>query len=115
MNLKSIKKDSDAKLAGVTVDIDRVDGLIRRISLRDANGGLLVIQGDYGVSVSVPEPPKMVKRWKIAGVLAPQRLPFGEDFEDKWTAEARLRELGFDDHEFVELGGLVEVEVPEAA
>lgn len=112
MNLKSIKKDSDAKLSGITIDIDRVDGSVRRVSLRDDKGGLVVIQGDYGVSVSVPEPPKMVKQWRIEGAL--KGLKFCELFEAKWDAETRLRELGAVDEEGNELQP-VEVEIPEVA
>jgi hypothetical protein len=50
MNLKSVKKIEDIKLAGIELDWIKEDGMCREVRLTDKNGFVLVIrsQGSYG-------------------------------------------------------------------
>lgn len=50
MNLKSVKKIEDVKLAGVELDWVKEDGYCRELRLTDKNGFVLVIRtgGGYG-------------------------------------------------------------------
>jgi hypothetical protein len=107
MNLVTVKKDSDIKLAGVTAEIERADGNIRAVVLKDAAGGMVVIRGDYGVSVQVPAPPTMVKKWKLTGSL--KGLKYEEFFDSKYSADVRATEL----EDFESKGDVSEVEVAE--
>lgn len=106
MNLKSVKKENEVNLHGVLVAFERQDNSIMGVTIRDGNGGTLVVrQGPYSsLNVFIPAPPSMVKRWKIEGEL--KGLRFSELFEDKWKAETRLNDLGVE-------GIPIEVEVPE--
>ena len=110
MNMDNVKKDSDIKLpAGLTSEVERHDGNARRVTIRDSSGAVvLVVAGDYGVSILVPSPPKMVKKFRLAGTL--KGLKYEENFDDKYSAEVRATEL----ESFDEKGTITEVEVVES-
>lgn len=82
-------------------------GTVRAVTLKDASGYTLVIRGDYGVSVLIPAPPKMVKRYRLTGTL--KGLKYEEFFDDRYSADVRSTEL----EEFDNKGEITEVEVPE--
>lgn len=53
MNLKSVKKIDDVKLAGIDLDWIKEDGLCREVRLTDAAGFTLVIRSGGGYSDSI--------------------------------------------------------------
>lgn len=53
MNLKSVKKIDDVKLAGISLDWIKEDGLCREVRLTDADGFTLVIRSAGGYSDSL--------------------------------------------------------------
>jgi len=53
MNLKSVKKIDDIKLAGIELDWIKEDGLCREVRLTDKDGFTLVIRSGGGYSDSI--------------------------------------------------------------
>lgn len=53
MNLKSVKKIDDVKLAGISLDWIKEDGLCREVRLTDKDGFTLVIRSAGGYSDSL--------------------------------------------------------------
>jgi hypothetical protein len=53
MNLKSVKKIDDVKLAGIELDWIKEDGLCREVRLTDKDGFTLVIRSAGGYSDSI--------------------------------------------------------------
>lgn len=53
MNLKSVKKIDDVKLAGIELDWIKEDGLCREVRLTDKTGFTLVIRSAGGYSDSI--------------------------------------------------------------
>lgn len=53
MNLKSVKKIDDVKLAGIDLDWIKEDGLCREVRLTDTSGFTLVIRSGGGYSDSI--------------------------------------------------------------
>lgn len=53
MNLKSVKKIDDVKLAGISLDWIKEDGLCREVRLTDKDGFTLVIRSGGGYSDSI--------------------------------------------------------------
>lgn len=53
MNLKSVKKIDDVKLAGIGLDWIKEDGLCREVRLTDKDGFTLVIRSAGGYSDSL--------------------------------------------------------------
>jgi hypothetical protein len=55
MNLKSVKKIDDVKLAGIELDWIKEDGQCREVRLTDKSGFILVIRADggYGSTLKV--------------------------------------------------------------
>lgn len=53
MNLKSVKKIDDVKLAGIELDWIKEDGLCREVRLTDKDGFTLVIRASGGYSDSI--------------------------------------------------------------
>lgn len=89
---KSIKKASDITLAGVTAAMELRDGTVHAVTLTDASGKQLRVTVDsYMLKVFVPEPPKKEQRFRVEGTAA--GLPVSEDFEQRYAADERVREL----------------------
>lgn len=115
MKLQKAKSTSDIRLAGITAETEFVDGSLKRLLLRDANGGVLVIrESGYTMSVEVPAPPETVKRYRLAGTFA--GLAVSQDFEEHYAAAEAKREyeqrLRSDEDSTLAVA-LVDVEVPE--
>jgi hypothetical protein len=93
MNLKSVKKQDEVKLAGIVVEVEFKDSMPTGVVLRDVAGGALVVRaGQYsGLDVMVPAPPKMVERFRIAGAV--KGIKFVELFESEYAASSRLVDL----------------------
>jgi len=110
MNMKTVKNLSDVSLAGVSVELEKTDGNVTGVIITDGKGGRLVARKtDWGMTVLVPAPPKMVKRHRIEGKL--KGIPFREDFEHAHQATQRLVELGLENDPME--GTIKEVEIPE--
>jgi hypothetical protein len=96
MNLIKItkKEQSSLMLAGVTIEVDFVNESAKAIMLRDSEGRMLRVASDSeysSLSLLVPQPPKMVDKWKLAGVVL--GLKVEEFFDDEWAAKNRLDSL----------------------
>jgi hypothetical protein len=101
MNFKTIKQASEIKLSGIVAELEKKDGIIAGVTLRDSAGGMLVVKvNNYSVEVLVPAPPKLVRRYRVRGALADVQVD--ELFEHDFSAKARITEL--------ELGANVEPE-----
>lgn len=106
MNLVSAKKNSDIQLPGLCVDIERIDGSIKTITL-SCGDKVVVIRGDWsGMSVAVPAPPKLVKRWRLTGAL--KGLTVDESFETMSAATERMEELELADGDIAEFDAAAE-------
>ena len=93
MKMKSAKKASDIILAGVRVELDTKDGNPIGVTITDENGKFLrVSYTGWGLDFLVPEPPKMVERFQVAGRL--KGIAFDETIDDETKALARVQELG---------------------
>lgn len=93
MELRTIKTASEAKLKGITVEIERRDGQFTAVTLRDEEGNLLrVAKTDYSsIGVYVPAEPKLVTKYRVQGEIAGVKVD--EIVEGKYAGEDRLREL----------------------
>lgn len=114
MKFATVKKDSEIQLPGVEVFVERRDNSINSLTLV-SGGRLLKVVPSYGsIEVLAPAPPKLVKKFNLAGRFA-GLTPVSELFTHKHEAESRLREFaakftGPDE----DLGlTITEVEVPE--
>lgn len=116
MKAQTIKSATQIKLQGVAAEVRFVNGNVRQVTLTDAGGFVLTIEeGKYGgLDVSVPAPPKTVKKFKLLGRI--ENLPVDELFPDKQRAESRRSHLESVDPsstlEVLEVE-VLEVEVPE--
>ncbi len=113
MNYTKIKPNQATKaLSGVTLEFDSAGETAKRLHIRDAAGGYLLIEAqDYcGLVTFVPAAPKLVKRWRVMGKIAGVEIA-PQEFEAAYAAEALVNE--HDNHSdalYVE-----EVEVPDPA
>ena len=93
MNFETVKKTSDVRLEGVSVDFEIHDKGIRSIVIADRAGNLVkIMRGEsYNetLRVLVPEQPKPVKVHVLAGKLL-GITPFREEFEQQYEADSRL-------------------------
>jgi hypothetical protein len=92
MKFTTVKKDSQIKLAGITVETEYRDASLYVITLRDANGGMVRISGGYGITTLVPAIPAMVKRYRLSGKFG-GLVDVCEDFGNEHDAKARLSEF----------------------
>ena len=94
MKFAAISKNLVPKLKGITIDIDSVNDQPKILTLIDSDGNLVRV-GDLGgyssLLITVAAPPKMVKKYKLAGSL--KGLAVEELFEEKYLADDRMREL----------------------
>jgi len=87
MRFKETKKEAEVGLPGVQAAFTIIDGSLRDVRLTDASGRVVLLSCDYGLHVSVPAPPKMVKRWKLSGTFA--GFPTEHLYPNKWEAERK--------------------------
>lgn len=92
MNYESVKKPSDLKLEGITIDVEMRDGAPYAVTLTDAKGGhVKIVRNDYSMSILVPAKAKRVKRWAVRGEV--RGLKVDENFEEKYQAQQRCDDL----------------------
>ncbi len=93
MELRTIKSASEAKLKGITIEIERRDGQFHAVTLRDDAGGFLrvAMNGYSYISVYVPQEPKTVTKFRVQGEIAGVKID--EVAEDKYAADRRADEL----------------------
>ena len=65
MELTKVKQEHEIKLAGITVELESVNGDHRAITLRDQNGGLVRVMASYGMSVCVPTPTEPEEKFEV--------------------------------------------------
>jgi len=116
MNFVSVKGVKDIQLDGITCEMEKHNGAVKIVTLRDAAGHVLRVCGDYGVSVLTLAPPAKVKRWRLSGKLF-GLTDISEDFEHEH--EARSRRDSYDEaagYPGEKLGLTIEqIEVEEAS
>lgn len=93
MELRTIKNANEAKLKGITIEVERRDGQFYAVTLRDEAGGFLrIAKNDYSsVSVYVPQEPKEVTKFRVQGEIAGVKVD--EVVADKYAGERRADEL----------------------
>lgn len=103
MNMATVKKDSEIKLDGVTVEVTRKDGGAVAVTVRDCVGGVLLVQlGQYGgLDVMVPAPPEKVTRWEVTGKI--KGIAFRELFKEEYKALGRIGDFNDMDGVIVEM------------
>ncbi len=97
MDYQTIKKVSDINidLKTAVFEIDTRDGSPRQLRIIDGSGKALLVRGDYGVTIEQTAPPKMVKKYSLAGAINGATIvPIM--FSNKHEAEAKKLELGGD-------------------
>lgn len=109
MNMINVKKDAEIVIDGYTAEVERVDNSVHGIIIKDKNCAvvLAVRKADYSINVLVPAPPKLIKKFRLAGAL--KGIKYEEFFDDKYSADMRATEL----EEFESKGEVTEVQVPE--
>lgn len=91
---KAIKKGSDVSLEGVTMEFEREDGSIKRVTITDAKGNRVRLSGAQygnGLGVFTPAPPPMKEQHVVKATVA--GLPIEARFDDLSGANAKAREL----------------------
>jgi hypothetical protein len=91
---KDVKKAADVCLDGITVSAEKNSDRIVRLELTDASGHVLHIEPSNvyeTVRAKVVAPPKMVKRFRLAGDFLGVTL--AEQFDNERAAKARKDEL----------------------
>jgi len=93
MKLKSVKKASDLVLEGIKIEIDTVDHSQKAVTFTDVKGNVVrVAHRDYNsLSVEVPAPPEMEKKFKLSGTVL--GLPVDKLFDDQFEARNELERL----------------------
>lgn len=93
-NWKKLELVSDVELTGVTVELDRVDGSIKGVIVRDANGkSLRCRESSFGMMAEVGAPPLKKTSWRVTGKA------FGVDlqpteFDNEREANKKAEEIG---------------------
>lgn len=96
MRFKTVKKTSDIKLEGITIDADFVDGTLKRLGLIDKNGNRLQLsdRGYSSLAAEVPAPPEMATKYRLSGKVAGvQMQPATFEYESE-ALEEKLRIQG---------------------
>lgn len=98
MHYSSVKKAGEIVLEGITVDTEIVDRGLRSVTLTDAKGRVVRFErNEYGpLKVTVPAGPPTVEKHIVSGSVL--GVPVREEFEDKYEAERRARQLEGDVH-----------------
>jgi hypothetical protein len=112
MKLETIKKAEQINLQGITAEAEILDGNVKAYHLTDAAGRRVTFtdNGYCGVRALHPAPPKLVKRWQLAGEF--RGLKVCEAFESE--PEARERRNAIEDYPSTPELTITAVEVPEA-
>lgn len=89
IKFETVKKFSELKLEGITIEVECRDGQPFSITFLDGAGHLIrVARGDYsGMSIMLPEKPKMIKRWAVRGDVYGMKAD--EVFESEYEAQKR--------------------------
>jgi hypothetical protein len=94
MKLVSIKTAADCPLKGITCDFTKEDGRLTEVTLRDAEGNVLVFRqpASYdSLKVMVPQEHERADRYKLHGnFLGVAHI--SEFFEDSYAASEKLRD-----------------------
>jgi len=91
MQFITVKKSSDIKLAGIKAELDITDKSVNGVTFTDADGNVVRVSlRSYSMTVEVPAPPTMVKRFKVIGKVL--GLPVDELFADRYDADIRADE-----------------------
>lgn len=65
---KTVKDDSELKLAGCTIEVERIDGAAKAAIIRDGSGGVVKIwENSWALGIAVPEPPEVKVAWAVTG------------------------------------------------
>ena len=91
MKWKTVKKDSELALEGITIERETHDTHSRQVTFTDAKGNKVRVTADYGMNIVVPAPPEMVTRYRLTGSY--KGLAVSETFEYEHEANDRLREF----------------------
>jgi hypothetical protein len=92
MKLKRIKSEKEIVLNGqVKVDIEWQDTSSRAVRITDAEGNVLDVRGDYGVSVSIKAPPETKKVWRVTARMLGMNVH--RDHDDESSARDFAQEL----------------------
>lgn len=113
MKYITAKSASDIRLKGIVVEFEIADGRTKSATLTDEDGNVVKFtQESYSnFCVYVPEPPKKVTKYRLAGEV--MGLPVDEIFEQEHEAMHRRNQLASAMHNEPELTiEQVEVEVP---
>lgn len=92
MQFITVKKSSDIKLAGIKAELDITDKSVNGVTFTDAEGNVVRVSlRSYSMTVEVPAPPTMVKRFKVIGKVL--GLSVNELYADRYDADIRADEL----------------------
>lgn len=78
-------------LKGIDIDIHFVDSSIKRVILKDCDGGYLELEHNYGINVSVIAPPEYKTMWRLRGEVADIKVQ--EDFDSEYLAKNKFSKL----------------------
>jgi hypothetical protein len=105
MKFIEAKSEKDFALPGVEIEFDKIVNQLHRVSFR-VNGKLIGVIEKHNwndIHVVIPEPPKMVKKYRVTGKTG--SFDVSKDFDDKKDAEREAEGLN-------EGYTITEVEVP---
>ena len=71
MRMKTVKAANEIRLAGISVELEIVDGVIKGCTLIDGDRGVarFTIRNWSDFHVEIPEPPTMVERFIVRGSM----------------------------------------------
>lgn len=89
---KTVKDDSELKLAGCTIEVERIDGAAKAVIIRDGSGGVVKIwENSWALGIAVPEPPEAKVAWAVTGKVL--GIAIDEVFATEAKADERRDEL----------------------
>lgn len=89
---KTVKDDSELKLAGCTIEVERIDGAAKAVIIRDGAGGVVKIwENSWALGIAVPAPPEAKVAWAVTGKVL--GIVVDEVFATEAKADERRDEL----------------------
>lgn len=89
---KTIKQDAELKLAGCTIEVERIDGAAKAVIIRDGAGGVVKIwENSWALGIAVPAPPEAKVAWAVTGKVL--GIVVDEVFATEAKADERRDEL----------------------